>query len=56
MRGRWPWGYGSVLSIIIIIMNKNAYTTYTTCIWEVDIAEVQAVMKDSPEHANAPGD
>ena len=23
MRGRWPWGYGSVLSIIIIIINKN---------------------------------
>ena len=21
MRGRWPWGYGSVLSIIIIIGN-----------------------------------
>ena len=23
MRGRWPWGYGSVLSIIIITVNEK---------------------------------
>ena len=32
MRGRWPWGYGSVLSIIIIIIIPNAvYMTRCKC-------------------------
>ena len=26
MRGRWPWGYGNVLSIIIISSSKERYS------------------------------
>ena len=28
VRGRWPWGYGSVLSIIIIIRQRFEYYYY----------------------------
>ena len=33
MRGRWPWGYGSVLSIIIIITDwTQAFLAYTAAL------------------------